>query len=1601
MNGAQNEANFEEYLESLNSKHDTITFNEINHDLYNGSKEISDLIENAEGNVKDLDDMSNENIMKYMTNNVKNEEITGAKELVKEKAKENKIYPAEKPMKIDESLLLGDMKTVIISEMEKKKIAGHHIESMNSFNKIGIKQIMTKVFVLEGRIKNERDKTDEDKEISEITYKVDFTDVNLHQPSTVRYKSGKPQLLTPNLARTKNLTYSCQMFIDATITATAFFKNGTTKTRTAEIKNHRVASIPCAVGTELCNTFNSTKESLKSIEEDPLNPGGYFIIKGVEWTVDNLENITNNTFHVHKNMFMNEIVRGVFLSKPGDAFENSYQVILRLLNTGMITIEITTNKFDKFEIPFYLIFMALGMTSEYDIIDHIVYGVENEDRNTKTMHEILKKSFAVKSKDFGPIQKSTDSTEIIQFIAQRIIDGAKEKSIKKDDNVIKYLNNNILNIIDRFIFPHIGTEIEHRISKLRFFGHLINRLLSIDMGISHTTDRDSYKNKRITASGTSSAKTLKTVINFVIIQEIKKQFAKDFKSTPFSNVQLAESVKSAINSDDLERMLIQSITTGNKTITIKRNEITNRISSQILNHKNDMNIKSILNTVNTPNTTSSKQNERADIMRRVQSSYVGFIDPSQSPDSGEKVGMAKQMCITASICGASSSYVLKKILYDDPNLLKLDDVSPSQISKDKLSKVFVNGDWIGCCERSDLLVKYYRQKRRYGDIHHLTTIIWEPLFRECYFWTDVGRMMRPLMIVYSNIKEYNENYINGDRTMKFHQWIKFTKQHKIDLESKKITIDDLVKERVIEYVSPGEQENLLLAYNINKLKEHEFDLLNQFTHCDIDQAIFGIVTLTGPHANLSNAVRNTMYSNHRRQSAGWYALNFPFRIDKNVTFQHYCEMPLVTTLSDSISYPNGQNAIIALALHGGMNQEDSIEVNKSSVDCGMFNASFYNYEKVELDKNEKFGNSDYARTIDIKKDAIYEHIGKNGLIKEGTLAKKGDVLIVKTANLPKSKENYSFADKSIVYNRDESIYIDRAIIVRNDEDAEIAKVKFRSNRPLGVGDKLCLAPDHSVLTKEGWKPVAEVTIDDFIATNNNGMISYRKPTKLYNYDHDGEMYKINSKYIKGLVTPNHRMFVRINGNWVLQYAKDIIGRKVIYTSHGMYKNHILEDYHAGQIYDMDDFLTLFGLFVVKGKLLNNMIIIENISRNESKILNDLVTRMNLISKRCLNSVSIDNAYIYDKLAYYNGRFPDFIWELDLSQALIVFRSIFQDSRLICMENPHDSSNYIFTPINHHYSESIVRLGFHVGIRCTIMNNNIIIHENCTPIVNFHEKEDMIVNWQGKVYCLEVPNHIFLTKYKNTYYWTGNSSKCGNKGIVSVVVPRADMPYCENGEVPDVIVSALSVTTRMAVGQIAESVEGILAAFRGSHIDATAFLNFDIDQIKDELVKYGIEYGGHKRMYNGKTGDWIDTLIFSGPTTYQRLQKFVIDERYAIRAGPTSALTRQPLDGKNNDGGLRLGEMEKDVIASHGTMRQFHSKFYDDSDGITVPICRICGNRAITNEKYGIYKCKYCGDKADIANVFSSWASNLFINEVSAMNIKMIFELSPYTYSRYE
>jgi DNA-directed RNA polymerase II subunit RPB2 len=256
--------------------------------------------------------------------------------------------------------------------------------------------------------------------------------------------------------------------------------------------------------------------------------------------------------------------------------------------------------------------------------------------------------------------------------------------------------------------------------------------------------------------------------------------------------------------------------------------------------------------------------------------------------------------------------------------------------------------------------------------------------------------------------------------------------------------------------------------------------------------------------------------------------------------------------------------------------------------------------------------------------------------------------------------------------------------------------------------------------------------------------------------------------------------------------------------------------------------------------------------------------------------------------------------------------------------------------------------------------------------------------------------VLLRKPRSVSVGDKFSSRAGQKGVVGILLKEAEMPFTEDGMRPSIIMNPHSIPSRMTIGQLNESLAGNWCAAKGVHADATIFRKVDMDAISDELESMGMHRNGYRRLYNGTNGTAIDTLIFTGPTYYQRLHKFVIDQVYSVSHGPSDAKTLQPLDGKSSGGGLKIGEMEKDVLCSHGVSRFLSEKFFDHSDGYREYICR-CGKAAVFNKRENIYKCVYCKDNADISKINTSWTAKLFKQELESMNIGVRTYPEPFTY----
>jgi DNA-directed RNA polymerase beta subunit len=269
-----------------------------------------------------------------------------------------------------------------------------------------------------------------------------------------------------------------------------------------------------------------------------------------------------------------------------------------------------------------------------------------------------------------------------------------------------------------------------------------------------------------------------------------------------------------------------------------------------------------------------------------------------------------------------------------------------------------------------------------------------------------------------------------------------------------ISFDYLIDNQIMEYIAPEEQENCLICDDIAVLYENEKNPIKRFTHLDIPQAIIGIAGLTSPLANHNQVARVVFQTGQSKQTCGWPCLNWPFKTYKDMHLQIYNEMPLAKTFVNKYISPVGANAIVAVAIYTGFNQEDSIIVNQSAADRGLFTTSYFTYEKTELDKSEEFMTPIPTETEDMKAYSNYEKL-VNGLITIGTYVENGDVIIGKVSRINKNniKNGILYSDHSIVYKRKEPSYIWDVIISRNEDSNKVCKIVFRSIRKCAIGDK--------------------------------------------------------------------------------------------------------------------------------------------------------------------------------------------------------------------------------------------------------------------------------------------------------------------------------------------------------------------------------------------------------------------------------------------------------------------------------------------------------------------------------------------------------------------
>jgi DNA-directed RNA polymerase II subunit RPB2 len=822
---------------------------------------------------------------------------------------------------------------------------------------------------------------------------------------------------------------------------------------------------------------------------------------------------------------------------------------------------------------------------------------------------------------------------------------------------------------------------------------------------------------------------------------------------------------------------------------------------------------------------------------------------------------------------------------------------------------------------------------------------------------------------------------------------------------------------LVDYVDTAEEETALIATTPEDLKKNKY-----YTHMEIDSSlILGVMGNLVIYPENNPLPRNSFSCGQSKQAVSVYHSNYQMRIDKMGVILNYGQVPLIKSrYLDYINreeQPYGVNAIVAIMSYTGYNVEDAILINEGSILRGMFRTTYYSmYEareessKVTGMNNSKFANIEKNNVIGKKKGYDYSFLDDYGLIRENTELNDKMILIGKINSNLANKETW--IDDSVKPKKGQLGYVDKSFITLGEEGFNVAKVRLREERIPAIGDKMaCALPTQQVLTNEGWIEIQNIDITRHkVATlDTNGNMCYEFPTNKFIYDHNGKMYSVSNKQVEVICTLNHKLYVKkrehngIKNDYELIEAQNVIGKMVRFQKSMKNVYSEIEWMKMGdKNYKMDDWLQLLGMFISDGSVNNRAVIISAHKQRKVDFNTDILTKLgvefyhdNYNGYFAINSGK--NKEIYDELKKYslgalNKYLPDYVWNLSQRQCIILLEALMEGDghtysdgfsrygtislRLandICRlavhcgwsgitkiaAKPGDNKHVIIGTKGYNNGKSHIIESKHVYYKISIIRkqNQPYINKK----VNDSNKEE-IIDYNGKVYCIEMPSsHLYYMREHNfaPSMLIGNS-RAGQKGTIGLIIPEADMPYLEDGTRPDLIINPHALPSRMTIGQIVESMFGIACVSYGGFGDCTAF------QVKGSnyntygrmLTNAGFNRTGNHIMYNGMTGEQLQANIYMGPTYYMRLKHMVKDKINYRARGPNQQLTRQPVQGRANDGGLRVGEMERDGICAHGLAYFLNESFLVRGDEYYMAVCNKTGAIAIYNEARNLFLSPY-------------------------------------------
>jgi DNA-directed RNA polymerase II subunit RPB2 len=882
--------------------------------------------------------------------------------------------------------------------------------------------------------------------------------INVHNPTlskpTIHEKDGSTKVMMPNDARLRNLTYSATLNVDIDVCSKTFDEDtGDYACESKKLTGVNIGKVPIMVRSKYCMLSQQCSFADQSSDECRNDYGGYFIINGNEKVVISQDRIAENktyVFHSNKSTMYSHVaeIRSVQENKFGVPKTTTLRLSSKASQFGRhIRVNIHHVRQD---IPLFVLFKALGIENDKAITRMIVHDLD-DPVGKLVMQELIG--------SMDEASSITCSRDALEYLSKHLFAHGHPRELASNP---AYRISIVRNVLQKEFLPHTGAGFP---KKALYLGYMVNKLLRCFLGINELDDRDSYINKRIDTPGVCMANLFRQHYGRVV-KYVRNMVQKEINSDAwratgrFINVMNRHNIYKIIKPTVIESGLKYGLATGNWGMKSAR---MRQGVAQVLNRMTYMATLSHLRRVNTPIEKTGKLVQP----RKLHPTQWGVICPSETPE-GQSIGLVKNLTITATVTIASNSEFVH-VQLRELGMLPFTDMNSFDL---RLfcggTKVFVNGDIVGVHLAPSSLDAGLRRLKRCGVISVHTSIAWYVMRNEMYVSTEGGRCIRPLYIM------------NDDGTVRLDSGVADAYDKGIRTKWSDLVLEEPPsspssgdeKLAVIEYLDVEEMNCSMIAIDYANVVSPGYGPRMakppRFSHVEVDPCLMlGAMAGSIPFSDHNQAPRNTYQSAMGKQAVGLYATNFRNRFDTMAFVLNYPQQPLVATQIAKIincdRAQSGINAIVAIQCYTGFNQEDSIIVNQSAIDRGLFSSTFYRTYREQKNKNhssgeeEVFGRPDPAITRNIK-PYNYGKLTKEGFVPENAYVTSGDVIIGKS--MPqKTGSTVQYKDTSVVLKNNECAFIDKNAFDNryftnvNGDGYAFCKVRTRMERIPAIGDK--------------------------------------------------------------------------------------------------------------------------------------------------------------------------------------------------------------------------------------------------------------------------------------------------------------------------------------------------------------------------------------------------------------------------------------------------------------------------------------------------------------------------------------------------------------------